>query len=111
MSSNPIKTLANQLNSLKSTGPRTATGKAKASGNSLKHGLLSRNLIIPGENAADFEALLEQLMAEEQPVGTLEAALVERVAVCLWRLRRAVTAESASLRMLGGAAHAIDTRA
>lgn len=29
----------------------------------------------------------------------------------LWRLRRAVTAESASLRMLGGAAHAIDTRA
>ncbi len=32
-----------------------------------------------------------QLLAEEQPVGTLEAALVERVAVCLWRLRRAVT--------------------
>ena len=31
MSSNPIKTLANQLNSLRSTGPRTATGKAKAS--------------------------------------------------------------------------------
>ncbi len=99
MSSNPIKTLANQLNSLKSTGPRTATGKAKASGNSLKHGILSRNLIIPGENAADFEALLAQLMAEEQPVGTLEAALVERVAVCLWRLRRAVTAESASLHL------------
>ena len=64
MSSNPIKTLANQLNSLKSTGPRTATGKAKASGNSLKHGLLSRNLIIPGENAADFAALLEQLLAD-----------------------------------------------
>lgn len=38
-------------------------------------------------------------MAEEQPVGTLEAALVERVAVCLWRLRRAVTAESASLHL------------
>jgi hypothetical protein len=51
------------------------------------------------------------LLAEEQPVGTLEAALVERLAVCLWRLRRAVTAESASLQMLGGAAHAIDTRA
>lgn len=99
MSSNPIKTLANQLNSLKSTGPRTATGKAKASGNSLKHGLLSRNLIIPGEDLADFEALLAQLMAEEQPVGTLEAALVERLAVCLWRLRRAVTAESASLHL------------
>lgn len=43
--------------------PRRPVG----SGNSLKHGLLSRNLIIPGENAADFEALLEQLLAEEQP--------------------------------------------
>lgn len=74
MSSNPIKTLANQLNCLRSTGPRTATGKAMARANSLKHGLLSRNLIIPGENAADYEALLAPLLAEEQPVGpTIQA--------------------------------------
>lgn len=93
-------------------GGRATTKRSQTAGTlSLKHGLLSRNLIIPGENAADFAALLAQLLAEEQPVGTLEAALVERVAVCLWRLRRAVTAESASLQMLGGAAHAIDTRA
>ena len=74
MSSNPIKTLANQLNCLRSTGPRTATGKAMARANSLKHGLLSRNLIIPGENAADYVALLAPLLAEEQPVGpTIQA--------------------------------------
>ena len=36
--------------------------------------LLSRNLIIPGENAADYEALLAPLLAEEQPVGpTIQA--------------------------------------
>ena len=99
MSTDPIKTLANQLNALKSTGPRTPAGKAKASANSLKLGILSRNLIIPGENAADFEELLAQLLGEEQPVGTLEAALVERVAICLWRQRRTVTAESASLHL------------
>lgn len=99
MSTNPIKTLANQLNALKSTGPRTPAGKAKASANSLKHGILSRNLLIPGEHAADFEALLARLLAEEQPVGTLEAALVERVAIGLWRQRRTVTAESASLHL------------
>jgi hypothetical protein len=99
MSTDPIKILANQLNALKSTGPRTPAGKAKASANSLKHGILSRNLIIPGENAADFEDLLAQLLGEEQPVGTLEAALVERVAICLWRQRRTVTAESASLHL------------
>jgi hypothetical protein len=40
---------------------------------------------LPGEHAADFEALLAQLLAEEQPMGTLEAALVERVAIGLWR--------------------------
>lgn len=99
MSTNPIKTLANQLNALKSTGPRTPVGKTKASANSLKHGILSRNLLIPGEHAADFEALLAQLLAEEQPMGTLEAALVERVAIGLWRQRRTVTAESASLHL------------
>jgi len=31
-------------------------------------------LFLPGENAADIEPLLARLLAEEQPVGTLEAA-------------------------------------
>ena len=45
-------------------GGRATTKRSQTAGtHSLKHGLLSRNLIIPGENAADFEALLEQLLA------------------------------------------------
>lgn len=95
----PAQSLANQLNALRSTGPRTAVGKTVASTNARKHGILSRQLIIEGESAEDFGDLLEELLADEAPVGTLECALVERMAICLWRQRRAVTAESASLHL------------
>ncbi len=99
MAISPIQFLANQLNALRATGPRTAAGKAVSSANARKHGILSRQLIIEGESAEDFGALLEALLADEAPVGTLECALVERLAIGLWRQRRAVTAESASLHL------------
>lgn len=99
MAISPTQSLANQLNALRSTGPRTPVGKAVSSANARKHGMLSRQLIIEGESAEDFGALLEELLADEAPVGTLECALVERLAICLWRQRRVVTAESASLHL------------
>lgn len=99
MAISPTQLLANQLNALRATGPRTAVGKAVSSANARKHGILSRQLIIEGESAEDFGALLEALLADEAPVGTLECALVERLAIGLWRQRRAVTAESASLHL------------
>ncbi|MFZ1536571.1 MAG: hypothetical protein WAT23_04210 [Chromatiaceae bacterium] len=71
----------------------------EASAHARKHGILSRQLIIEGESAEDFGALMEALLADEAPVGTLECALVERLAICLWRQRRAVTAESVSLHL------------
>lgn len=42
--------------------PRTSHGKAICSGNSLKHGLACGRVIIPGEDPAEFEALLSGLM-------------------------------------------------
>ena len=38
------KLRANRANAQRSTGPRTAAGKATSSGNALKHGILSRSL-------------------------------------------------------------------
>jgi hypothetical protein len=38
------KILANRKNSLRSTGPRTPRGKSTASRNSIKHGLLAREV-------------------------------------------------------------------
>ena len=41
---------ANRLNAQKSTGPRTADGKAIASANSLKHGFCAATAPVPGED-------------------------------------------------------------
>lgn len=79
---------ANRRNAQKSTGPRTQGGKATSRRNSLKHGLLSREVLLPGEDASALEDLREHLMAELQPVGELEGLLAERIVACIWRLRR-----------------------
>ena len=93
------RTQANKQNALKSTGPRTKAGKAASSVNAVQHGILSRHLILPSESRDEFDALLQQLMGEQQPVGTLEQALVERLAVALWCQRRLVAAETAQLQL------------
>ena len=93
------RTKANKQNAMQSTGPRTAAGKAASSSNAVQHGILSRHLILPGESRDEFDVLLQQLMTEQQPVGTLEQALVERMAVALWHRRRLVAAESAQLQL------------
>jgi hypothetical protein len=47
--------LANQQNALKSTGPKTDEGKAIAARNSLKHGLLAKEVVITeGECSSPF---------------------------------------------------------
>ena len=55
------RSLANRCNALKSTGPKSASGKRASSQNSLKHGLNS----VPGfESSSEYRALVE-LIAEE----------------------------------------------
>ena len=93
------KAASNRRNAQKSTGPRSAAGKALVSRNALKHGLLSRHLIAEGESQEEFSDLLRLLLDEFQPVGLVEHALVERVGVAIWRQRRLVRAESAQVSM------------
>jgi len=45
----PKKVEANRRNAQKSTGPKTQEGKDIARLNTTKHGLLSREALIPGE--------------------------------------------------------------
>ncbi len=79
---------ANQQNALKSTGPKTPKGKAAIRHNALKHGLLSQEVLLPGEDEAAFKELGESLRAELQPVGVLENMLVDKIIAAYWRLRR-----------------------
>jgi hypothetical protein len=80
---------ANRLNSQKSTGPRTAEGKAVVAQNALKHGLLAREAVIRGEDPGEFEFYRDRLLGELAPVGLTESVLAERAVGLSWRLRRA----------------------
>jgi hypothetical protein len=72
------------------TGPRTAEGKATSSANSLKHGLASGRVIIPGEDPAGFEVLLADLVAEHAPENETEALMVQQMAQSWWLMQRAI---------------------
>ena len=61
MTINPRRSLANQSNALKSTGPRSVAGKRVSSQNSRKHGL---NSAPDFESSFEYRALVD-LIAEE----------------------------------------------
>ena len=93
---------ANRQNSQKSTGPTSEEGKAIASKNSLKHGLLAKEVVITdgdgAESQEEFDDLLASLTCQYNPQSTIEAMLVEKVAVAHWRLRRAQRYEVGLIR-------------
>jgi hypothetical protein len=78
----------NRANSQHSSGPRTQQGKMKSSQNSFKHGLFSRQLVLPTEDPAEFDQLRASLRADHQPANTTEEILVNEIAENFWRLRR-----------------------
>jgi len=94
---------ANRRNALKSTGPKTAEGKAQSSLNALKHGVLSKSVVVSGhfytEDPLDFVTLQIELEQNLRPEGRVEQLLVERIATCAWRLRRVLKAENGEIRL------------
>jgi hypothetical protein len=83
------KVLANRLNALKSTGPRTTQGKTAVSQNAVKHGLRAEQDVIKSESEADFDLYRQQLLDELSPVSPMESMLAERIVTLSWRLKRA----------------------
>lgn len=83
------KRAANRRNAQKSTGPRTAAGKARSRWNAMKHGLLAKSAVIEGyEDRKEFDNMLHALISEFQPCGVIEEFLVERIAESYWNLGR-----------------------
>ena len=66
--------------------------------NALRHGVLSRYTVLPWEDEAEYQTLLEALVAEHAPEGPTEEHLVEELAGIIWRKRRARIAEAAVFR-------------
>ena len=63
------QTRANRRNALMSTGPKTPEGKDVARQNALRHGLLSAEMLVPGEDEAAPKELNERLRNELRPSG------------------------------------------
>ncbi len=99
----PKKAESNRINCKKSTGPKTAEGKAKSCMNALKHGLLAKQIVVKGqkvhESPGEFQGLCGEFYAALEPAGPLEALLVDQIVQAAWRMRRARVAESGEIAM------------
>ncbi len=88
-------------NAQKSTGPKTAAGKADWQ-KDLSTGILSTETLITDgeskEDAATLEALREELQADLAPQGPLQEILVDRLVALVWRWRRVLRFETGATR-------------
>lgn len=88
---------ANRLNAQKSTGPRTEEGKNRSSQNATKHGLCAGRVVLPDEDAEEYQALIDEWL-EAYGGDPASRALAERAAAAQWKLRRCDRAEAGYIR-------------
>lgn len=65
--------------------------------NARTHGILTRLVVLAHENHADFDSLLDALIDEHRPSGVTEHILVEEIGSIIWRKRRVLLAEGATI--------------
>ena len=90
----PAQAQANRRNAQRSTGPRSAEGKARAAANALKHGLTAARATLRCEDREAWARLRADLVARFQPEGEAEARLVDDLAFHYLRLGRLPLAEA-----------------
>jgi hypothetical protein len=99
----PAQIDANRQNAQKSTGPKTPTGRAVSKMNALKHGILSKEVLVRAlnrkESRRELLTLHQRFRQELQPSGPVEEMLVDQIVTTHSRLRRALTAESGEIAL------------
>ena len=97
----PARLRANRQNALKSTGPRTPAGKARAKQNALKHGREARpardNLLRLGEAPEEYDRILAESLESYPPANPLQRMLVEDLARLRWERLRTQRAKDGKL--------------
>lgn len=83
----------NNTNEVNKGGVKTEEGKAISKMNALKHGLLSRSVVLNYENKDEFEAFRLQMIKKFEPADIFEEVLVDRIVCGFWRLKRAIFVE------------------
>jgi hypothetical protein len=89
---------ANRLNAQKSTGPRSAEGKAAVRFNALKSGIDAQSQVIPGESPAALALLTAEYYGRYQPATPEVRALVDTLVTAEWMQRRFRTLEAQLFR-------------
>jgi hypothetical protein len=85
---------ASRRNSQKSTGPRTAAGKAASSRNSLNSGIYAESEIVGDENASDLQTLVADYLNRFHPDAPEQRCLIDILVHSEWTLRRLRRAEA-----------------
>jgi hypothetical protein len=88
---------ANRLNALRSTGPRTALGKAICAQNARRHQILAAGTVLSSENAKRFIILVARFYKEYKPQTPTEQALVDIMTTARWRMQRMASLEVAAV--------------
>lgn len=93
-----LQAAASALNGARSKGPKTPEGKSASSLNSLRHGFTASNLLLPGEDAQEYERHLGGYFATFTPATLPEAQVVAQVGDLAWKLERLSRLENNRLR-------------
>ncbi len=74
-------------------GVKTDEGKAISRFNAIKHGLLSKEVLLEGEDEQTLVEMGKNMRSELEPKTELELVLVDRVTANVWRLKRVMQME------------------
>ncbi|AFE05830.1 hypothetical protein COCOR_04429 [Corallococcus coralloides DSM 2259] len=86
------------INGAKSRGPTSAAGKERSSLNSVRYGFSGAHLLLPGEDAAEYERHLDGYFAALVPTLMPEAVIVAQLGDLSWKLERLTKVENNRLR-------------
>jgi hypothetical protein len=89
--------VANQANAQKSTGPRTAQGKAASRRNALKHGMTCDHEVLPIEDVTRYKDRLQRWNDAAEPGDAIQEYLVASGALASVKLDRCARHELAEV--------------
>ena len=92
------KSQSARANGAKSRGPATEAGKQRSSQNAIRHGLTAQTLVLPCEDPADYQRLLDSYLDYFHPSSPVELDLVQEMEL---RARLAGGAQSISDTLAG----------
>jgi hypothetical protein len=94
------KSEANRRNSLKSTGPRTQTGKKNVRLNALKHGFYAQEMIIRPECKTEIDTLQGDLHLQLLPKTALQRLAYKEVLYWAWHCELAARLDTSRVNAL-----------